>query len=486
MRFSILHLSDLHRDLSDEVDNASLLDSFERDFEQQARQEPAIPSPAICIVTGDLIYGVSPTSSNPDLELGRQYGQTLELIVAIADRFLDGKRENVVILPGNHDVAYNEVVASLVSVEMPTEADARRALKDELFWPRSALRWQWSEFAMYRIGDKSRYEQRFRYFAHMYGQFYEGRRTFPMSYEDQYAIFDFPSLGFCVLALNSCYENDPLHRAGAFHPTALTRACSAIKAGARQGWLIAAAWHHSFRGGPAKDDYLDAEFLQLLIQAGASLGFHGHQHVSDCLDERYRVGSGARKMTIVSAGTLCAGPNALTPGEARGFNVVELDTTEWTGRIHQRTMTNQLFAMPIWGPGHIAVSNASYLDFDLCRPIEPRPSTLDTQLTLTEADKRVGNGQWAEAIALLDPLRDEALARPLLSRALSRLGDPQRTLDVLWPPSTPSEAVLLGGAILELHNSDLARQFENLPFVMSSSDPSVREVLRRIAERHPT
>jgi len=40
MRFSILHVSDLHRDLSDEVDNQWLLDSLERDFEQYRRQDP--------------------------------------------------------------------------------------------------------------------------------------------------------------------------------------------------------------------------------------------------------------------------------------------------------------------------------------------------------------------------------------------------------------------------------------------------------------
>ena len=40
MRFSILHISDLHRDLTDEIDNRWLLDSLENDsrqFELQTR-----------------------------------------------------------------------------------------------------------------------------------------------------------------------------------------------------------------------------------------------------------------------------------------------------------------------------------------------------------------------------------------------------------------------------------------------------------------
>src|SRR5947199_3819584 len=49
--------------------------------------------------------------------------------------------------------------------------------------------------------------------------------------------------------------------------------------------------------GPFNNDYLDSEFLQLLIDSGVSLGFHGHQHTHDCVDERYRLGPAPRKMT---------------------------------------------------------------------------------------------------------------------------------------------------------------------------------------------
>ena len=58
MRFSILHISDLHRDLSDEVGNKWLLDSLERDFERFNEQNPKIMSPVLCVVSGDLVHGV--------------------------------------------------------------------------------------------------------------------------------------------------------------------------------------------------------------------------------------------------------------------------------------------------------------------------------------------------------------------------------------------------------------------------------------------
>jgi hypothetical protein len=118
-----------------------------------------------------------------------------------------------------------------------------------------------------------------------------------------------------------------------------------------------ATWHHSFFGAPHDDDYLDAGPLQVLIDAGVSLALHGHQHRTDCIDERYRLGPSERKITLLSAGTLCAGPRALRAGIPRSYNVVELDTDAWTGRLHQRQMLNEEFNLPVWGPGHINAAN---------------------------------------------------------------------------------------------------------------------------------
>jgi 3',5'-cyclic AMP phosphodiesterase CpdA len=108
MNFSVLHISDLHRDLSDEVANEWLLDSLARDFDQFEEQTPKIMRPSLCIVSGDLVHGVSPNANNADNELKRQYAQAEEFLVGLADRFFEGDRERVIILPGNHDVCLNE------------------------------------------------------------------------------------------------------------------------------------------------------------------------------------------------------------------------------------------------------------------------------------------------------------------------------------------------------------------------------------------
>lgn len=483
MRFSVLHISDIHRDPNDEVGNRWLLESLARDFEQYRAQDPEIMRPTLCVVSGDLVYGVTPNGEEIDKELERQYAQAEEFLVGLADEFFDGNRARIVILPGNHDVCYDDVMGSAQRIEIPTEPRQRAALVAELFTSGSQLRWSWRELCLFRIIDHERYRNRFRHFASTYESFYEGRRTFPLPPEEQYGLFDFPDLGFCLVALNSCYDNDPLHRAGAFHPATLADACRALRDTERAGWLIAAAWHHNLVGGPARDDYLSIEFVQLLMDAGVSLGFHGHQHLPECFDERYRLGPGPRKMTIISASTLCAEPRNLRPGVPRSYNVVELDTDGWRGRVHQRHMVNVLFNLPVWGPGHFNTTNCSFLDFELCKPLANRPAQLDAQVALDRADKLLGRRLWREALDILCDLKDIPLARPLLVKALSELDSARLTIATLWPPLTGVEAVIVGGAILDSGTREEAEAFVRLDVVSGSKDASVRDIGRRIRER---
>lgn len=483
MRFSILHTSDLHRDLADEIGNAWLLESLARDFQQHHLNDPEILPPTIAIVSGDLVYGVGPNTANGDEELERQYDQAEEFLIGLADQFFDGNRERIVLLPGNHDVSYRDVMESVERIDIPAVPEAKERLAEELFATNSQLRWSWKQLCFYRITDGEKYRKRFRYFAAAYESFYEGRRKYSLAPEQQYDVFDFSDINFSIVALNSCYNNDPLRRAGGFHPRALTEALRALTRTERIGWLTAAAWHHNYTGGPTQDDYLDAELFQLFIDAGASLGFHGHQHLAECVDERYRIGPKPRKMTIISAATLCAGPQYLPPGIPRGYNIVELDTVAWKGRVHLRQMVNRLNDLPLWGPGYFNITNESYIDFELCQPPSQRPPKLDLQLKLDQAEKLLGSGKWSEAVDALKALSDAPIARPLLAKALLEAGDGERTISLLWPPLTNTETVIVGGAILESGTQDQAKAFLELEGVSSSQDASVRDISHRIRER---
>src|ERR1700732_3414205 len=151
MRFSILHVSDLHRDLDDEITNKVLLDSLENDFAQFANQTPAIMRPSFCIVTGDLVHGVTPGTANGSDELKRQYMQAEEFLVGLAGELFDSNRERIVILPGNHDVSFEDVMASAMPITIPPEAEGKAKIVAQLFKPHSTLRWSWRELCFYNI-----------------------------------------------------------------------------------------------------------------------------------------------------------------------------------------------------------------------------------------------------------------------------------------------------------------------------------------------
>lgn len=486
MHFSVLHISDLHRDPKKDnlVANRWLLDSLANDFNQFDGQTPKIMRPTLCIVSGDLVHGVPQGAENADEDLKSQYIQAKEFLIGLADRFFGGDRERVIILPGNHDVCFDDVMGSVQRIEIPSELDKRKKLVDELFEPNSRMRWSWEEMCFFKITNDEKYNGRFRYFAETYESFYQNHRKYPLEPEQQVHVFDFADLGFCVVALNSCFNNDPFRRAGAFHPETLTEACRTLRQIDRVGWLAAVTWHHNLVGGPNQDDHLDSSFLQLFIDAGASLGFHGHQHFPECFDERYRLGQNPRKITIVSASTLCASPRSLVPGIPRSYNIVELDTDRWTGRVHQRQMVNFLMTLPVWGPGHFISTNNSFFDFNLCNPIENRSSNLDAQLALDRADKLLGCHKWSEALEILSQVKDVPLARPMLVKALEELGDARLTITTLWPPMNNTEAVIIGSAVLNSGTLEEANSFIRLDLVSDNMDASVREVSRRITERH--
>ena len=115
MKLTILHISDLHRDPSNPISNSSLLDSLERDRDRDRyrTENPSISEPDLIIVSGDVIYGIPENSKDPDRELTQQYEQAEDFLIKLAKSFVNGNRERVIIVPGNHDVSLFHTMASM-------------------------------------------------------------------------------------------------------------------------------------------------------------------------------------------------------------------------------------------------------------------------------------------------------------------------------------------------------------------------------------
>lgn len=220
---------------------------------------------------------------------------------------------------------------------------------------------------------------------------------------------------------------------------------------------------------------MDADILQVLIDDGFSLGFHGHQHKPHFIEERYQFG-GTRKVTVIGAGTLCAGPRALPTGQARAYNILELDAVTRKARLHQRKMENENFGRPIWGAGHFSSSRRSFVEFDIQAPIERRHVVEDTK-AIGNAEALLRTGKHKEAVELLRPLAGKnPLARKLLWEAYVSLGDYKAMITDFYPPQTVAEIVHVSDGLWEEGDRVRLHEVVELEAVRDSVDPAVVNV----------
>ncbi|ESX08518.1 MULTISPECIES: hypothetical protein [unclassified Mesorhizobium] len=94
MNFSILHISDLHQNLKDEILPEVLLNTIANDFERFSSADPVIPHPNLCVVSGDIVYGVALTAQDPSGELERQYNQAHDFYGTTITATLDDQSES--------------------------------------------------------------------------------------------------------------------------------------------------------------------------------------------------------------------------------------------------------------------------------------------------------------------------------------------------------------------------------------------------------
>jgi 3',5'-cyclic AMP phosphodiesterase CpdA len=106
--FSILHISDLHISTEEPVDNASLIASLLRDRDRYPLETPQIRPPDAIVVSGDLIHGATIGHPTWQKEIESQYQIAEQFLADLTNRFLDGDRSRIVIIPGNHDVCSSE------------------------------------------------------------------------------------------------------------------------------------------------------------------------------------------------------------------------------------------------------------------------------------------------------------------------------------------------------------------------------------------
>ncbi len=477
---TILHISDLHRDPDHPLSNSALLDSLERDREHYC---PDIPNPNLIIVSGDLVHGVKPEAVNPAEKLERQYSEAEGFLSQLAEALVDGDRNRIVIVPGNHDISYARSKESMrpLSIE-DLNSEAKKHLVRQMFSENTKMRWSWDELCFYEIENDEVYRARLEAFATFYQRFYQDERSYSLDPALQFEIFDYPDLNLTVVGFNSCYNNDPLNRQGIVHPDCLSEAARTIRKGQYSGRLLFAVWHHNTSGAPMQTDYLDPQTLQVLIDDGFSVGFHGHQHRTQLIDERFAFGEN-RKITVISAGSLCAGPTGLPTGYRRSYNILEVDTEARTAKLHVRQMVNDFLSGPIWGPGHTAITSRGDIDFNLQAPPERVPEELSAS-NIGQAEQLIRAKDFDRAASLLQPLSsNNLLARRLLLECYAESGKHEAIGNEFFPPQSVTEIIYIADALWAERNLAKLRELLSIDLVSESVDPAVMEIRLRYEER---
>ena len=252
-RFSILHISDLHRSLQDPFSNDELISALVSDRDRYLHENPSISAPEAIIVSGDIIQGVPLRTADYESEIKIQYAMAEAFLDELARRFLSGDRSRLVIVPGNHDVDWNTAFAALMPVD---KSDMPENLETALYSANSPYRWDWKTQTLYYIADPDRYEHRMDAFWTFFERFYSGIpgliKILGRADANLFGLFD-NRIG--VAAFNSCHGNDCFAFHGMIRKDTIARSHLEMDDSGRIFDLRIAVWHHSIEGAPYQISY---------------------------------------------------------------------------------------------------------------------------------------------------------------------------------------------------------------------------------------
>lgn len=455
--FTLLHISDLHRSMKDPIENEPLLEALLADRDRYLVETPIVRSPDAAIVSGDIIQGV--TLDVPDFaaELSRQYAVADDFLARLADRFFDGDRRRIVLVPGNHDVCWNTALAAmkeLIPEEPPVKAYAG------LFRASSNMRWNWKSRTIFKIENSPLYKSRLDAYWDFVERFYQDTGLeHPISRSRGFNLFELNGGRIIVAALESVHGNDCFCRQGAIDPKVLAKCALAIRDLRQQPILRVATWHHSFQGPPHGDDYMDIASVHEMVGNGFRLGLHGHQHQAEAGAHAIHLPE-KLSMAISSAGSLCAGQEELPRGVNREYNVVVLGDTYTSARVHVREMT-QGNHFGRCGRGPFRVDGFVDLSWDL--PVSavggaPANRKRFSAETVLNAEEALHSGHTKDALQLLDEIDEplEGHARRLYLEAARQLGRFDKVIGLLREPKAVAEYIELFGAYIAAKEFDAA------------------------------
>jgi small GTP-binding protein len=340
----ILHLSDIHMSQDPGSDYETLLQQLLADLRDP--KGLACDSLDYLFVTGDLTNCASPD----------EFEKAYQLISGVIESFqLNAAR--CVIVPGNHDVDWDEQVYEWKPLRQVNEGSLRAGT----FVPQGAG---------FLIRDEKRYPMRFKNFSDRFYMFLR-QEEYPLAFEEQAIPFLFAESGIQLLALNSCWEIDEFFpKRASIYARALAKGLTAadkqIQQAKQSGTLShdsrilrLAIWHHPVTGN---DKISDDAFLERLRQADFKLCLHGHVHEDRA--ELLGYTHPTRRIHIAGAGSFGAPASQRPEAVPRLYNLLEIDADHSEIKIHTRCLRKPDGVWDAWavweGEGRAAEERLAY------------------------------------------------------------------------------------------------------------------------------
>ncbi|GHV42250.1 hypothetical protein AGMMS49546_20230 [Spirochaetia bacterium] len=461
---SIMHISDLHKSPQDSYE--SLFRSLIDDCDIYSAN--GINKPDIVVVSGDLIKGGSTN------EIVTQYSEVKDFLEKIVEYFLEGKKEHIVIVPGNHDVNWNISKASMQKISNTKE-------NIDIFRSGiiSTFRWSWEDLSLYEINDAKLYMERIQSFAAFYNDFYTGIQTYPLEPKEQYQVFDLPDYGITFFAYNSCFENDNLNLAGSINPVCFSLSSTLADKYHNLGRLLIAVWHHGITGLPNETNYMDKQILERMSDKHIKIGLFGHTHTCNVLNE-YKSIFSDDKILLLGAGTVYGDRSSLPYRTGRQYNIIQLafndDNIELS--FHSREdRSTEIYPIPVWGDGRIGISSQS----EWCTTLPWQKTEISKQINfiMTEAEQKQDRAWGIQQLLKLD--LNNTSVRSILLEYLLEEKEYKKICEIFHSPVSNDEAIYLMESAEMMADLDMMKKMINVEYIKENADSAVKEKRQMIS-----
>ena len=447
-RFSILHISDLHRIQSEPIGNSSLKTSILKDIEGNSQHFEKIK---LIVVSGDLIQGsLSQDLTKAKEEIEKQYEEAYSFLKSLSKTILNNQNESVILVPGNHDISWPISKQSMEKIPK-LEKDYSKELK----FDDSMIRWSWKDLSFYKVQNVQRYNQRLQFFKKFYDLWYDEKRTFSLEPKDQFEIFDYPELDTTIIGLNSCYNNDHLRLSGSFCSDALAQMDDKLRQMELRPLRIG-AWHHNTYGGPMDNDYLHIHYLQNLMNFKFNIGLYGHKHKTEVVNLNAKY-SNSDSIITISSGSLCVG------GSDRQYNIIEVNSEDPELRLFIRKSVDINTPFPIWKQGELDYKNE--LSYKVKFKLHEK-QTFNKKNTINKIIDLYGQKFFSDALELISLQKiNNPYIHKLHMECLRELRKNNDLIELLKDPQTDEEILYLIEALREKNDKSIAKEiFKKINF----------------------